>query len=158
MRKSIRAEKAWELARLNAKYTEMMRGKMIPSPRALKIKRQAILLEDEIKRLDRDAAEQLALEKCPVDEVLEVIAIPLLADVINDVVAGVDGTLRRHGVQETVFGLYTAQIRQAALAMVDTLDQAESNLPRLLDVDDTLIDAIKKKLMSFIKRRLKIKG
>lgn len=158
MRKSIRAEKAWELARLNAKYTEMMRGKMIPSPRALKIKRQAILLEDEIKRLDRDAAEQLALEKCPVDEVLEVIAIPLLADVINDVVAGVDGTLRRNGVQETVFGLYTAQIRQAALAMVDTLDQAESNLPRLLDVDDTLIDAIKKKLMSFIKRRLKIKG
>lgn len=158
MRKSIRAEKAWELARLNAKYTEMMRGKMIPSPRALKIKRQAILLEDEIKRLDRDAAEQLALEKCPVDEVLEVIAIPLLADVINDVVAGVDGTLRRHGVQETVFGLYTAQIRQAALAMVDTLDQAESNLPRLLDVDDTLIDAIKKKLMSFIKQRLKIKG
>lgn len=158
MRKSIRAEKAWELARLNAKYTEMMRGKMIPSPRALKIKRQAILLEDEIKRLDRDAVEQLALEKCPVDEVLEVIAIPLLADVINDVVAGVDGTLRRNGVQETVFGLYTAQIRQAALAMVDTLDQAESNLPRLLDVDDTLIDAIKKKLMSFIKRRLKIKG
>lgn len=158
MRKSIRAEKAWELARLNAKYTEMMRGKMIPSPRALKIKRQAILLEDEIKRLDRDATEQLALEKCPVDEVLEVIAIPLLADVINDVVAGVDGTLRRHGVQETVFGLYTAQIRQAALAMVDTLDQAESNLPRLLDVDDTLIDAIKKKLMSFIKQRLKIKG
>lgn len=158
MRKSIRAEKAWELARLNAKYTEMMRGKMIPSPRALKIKRQAILLEDEIKRLDRDAAEQLALEKCPVDEVLEVIAIPLLADVINDVVAGVDGTLRRNGVQETVFGLYTAQIRQAALAMVDTLDQAESNLPRLLDVDDTLIDAIKKKLMSFIKQRLKIKG
>ena len=76
---------------------------------------------------------------------------------MNDIVAGVNATLRRNGCQETVFGDYTRQIRQAALAMVDTLDHANESLPRLLDVDDTLVDAVRKKLMSFIKQRLKIK-
>jgi len=86
-----------------------------------------------------------------------VIAIPLLADVIIDLVAGVDSTLRKHGVQETVFGIYTARIRQASMAMVDTLAVSEEGLPKLLEVDDTLVDAVKKKLMSYVKRRLKIK-
>lgn len=76
---------------------------------------------------------------------------------MNDIVAGVDRTLRRNGCQETVFGEYTSQIRAAALAMVNTLDTAEDNLPRLLEVNDTLIDAVKKKLMSFIRQRLNIK-
>ena len=48
--------------------------------------------------------------------------------------------------QETVLGTYTEQIRKAALAMVDTLDHGDANLPRLLDADDTLIDAVKKNL------------
>lgn len=75
---------------------------------------------------------------------------------MNDIVAGVDATLRRNKVKETVFGMYTSQIRRAALAMVDTLDLAGKSLPQLLDVDDALVDAIKKKLMSFIKQRLNI--
>lgn len=144
------------LRNLESKYAEAMRGRMVPSPKAIRIRAEINVLQDEINRLDRDAAERLALEKAPVDEVLEVIAIPLLADVMNDLVAGVDGMLRRNGCQETVFGDYTRQIRRAALAMVDTLDLAEDNLPKLLDVDDTLVDAVKKKLMSFIKQHLNI--
>lgn len=133
-----------------------MRGRMVPSSKAQAVQSRILALQKEIKRLDTDAAERLAMEKAPIDDVLGVIAIPLLADVMNDLVAGVDGMLRRHGVQETVFGIYTSQIRRAALAMVDTLDHADANLPRLLDVDDTLVDAVKKKLMSFIKQRLNI--
>lgn len=141
---------------LQARYATAMRGRLVPPPAAMKIKKEIQSLQDEIQAIDRDAAERLALENAPVDEVLEVIAIPLLADVMNDIVTGVNATLRRNGVQETVFGLYTAQIRRAALAIVDTLDHSDANLPRLLDVDDTLIDAIKKKLMSFIRQRLNI--
>lgn len=133
-----------------------MRGRMVPSSKAQAVQSRILALQKEIERLDTDAAERLAMEKAPIDDVLGVIAIPLLADVMNDLVAGVDGMLRRHGVQETVFGIYTSQIRRAALAMVDTLDHADANLPRLLDVDDTLVDAVKKKLMSFIKQRLNI--
>lgn len=133
-----------------------MRGRMIPTPKAARIKEEIAELQVEIERLDRDAAERLALGKAPVDEVLEVIAIPLLADVMTDLVAGVDAMLRRNGCQETVFGIYTAQIRKAALTMVDTLEHSDESLPRLLDVDDTLVDAVRKKLMSFIRQRLNI--
>lgn len=110
----------------------------------------------DIRALDRDAAERLALAKTPIDDVLEIVAIPLLADVMNDIVAGVDATLRRNNIKETVFGIYITQIRRASLAMIDTLAEADANLPRLLDADDTLIDALRKKLMSFIKQRLNI--
>lgn len=141
---------------LNARWNVEMRGRHIPSPKAIRIKIEINETRKQVEAIDRDAAERLALEKAPIDQVLEVIAIPLLADVMNDLVAGVDGMLIRNGLQATVFGDYTKQIRHAALAMVDTLDHAESHLPRLLDVDDTLVDAVKKKLMSFIRQRLKI--
>ncbi len=151
-----RTKLAGRIGALRARYSEAMRGRMVPTQKALKIKDEINTLRRHVDEIDRDAAQRLALEKAPVDEVLEVIAIPLLADVMNDLVAGVDGMLRRNGCQETVFGDYTRQIRRAALAMVDTLDLAEDNLPKLLDVDDTLVDAVKKKLMSFIKQHLNI--
>ena len=152
-----RAKLSERLNALSARYNAAMRGRMVPTQQAVKIKREMAVVRKEIEHLDREAAERLALANAPIDEILEVIAIPLLADVMNDLIAGVDGMLRRNGCQETVFGDYTRQIRRAALAMVDTLNMAEDNLPRLLDVDDTLVDAVKKKLMSFIKQRLKIK-
>ena len=145
-----------EIETLRTKHRELMRGRLVPSSRAQIIQRKILDLQDRIERMNRDDVERLALEKAPIDEVLEVIAIPLLADVINDVVAGVDATLRKRGAQETVFSIYTAQIRKAAMAIVDTLAISKEGLPKLLDVDDALIDAIKKKLMSFIKQRLNI--
>lgn len=141
---------------LKLQLNDAMRGRVVPTAKAVKIRQEIDELYDILHRMDRDAAERLAMSKAPIDEVLEVIALPLLADVMNDIVAGVDGMLRRNGCQETVFGDYTRQIRRAALAMVDTLDLAEDNLPKLLDVDDMLVDAVKKKLMSFIKQHLNI--
>lgn len=154
--KNERKELVARIDALEARYREAMRGRMVPTPKALRIRNEIAALNRHVEAMDREASERLALEKAPVDEVLEVIAIPLLADVMNDIVAGVDGMLRRNGCQETVFSQYTSQIRHAALAMVDTLDHAEDNLPKLLDVDDTLVDAVKKKLMSFIRQRIKI--
>lgn len=144
------------LRHLQSKYSEAMRGRLVPSSRASRIKAQINTIQAEIDRLDQDAAERLALAKAPVNEVLQVIAIPLLADVLNDLVTDVNTMLRRHGVQETIFGMYTSQIRKAALAMVDTLSHTQEGLPRLLDVDDTLVDAVKKKVMSFIRQRINI--
>lgn len=146
-----------ELTRLKNQLNMEMRGRLVPTPKAAAIRRKIIAVEEKITQIDKDAAERLALKSAPIDEVLEIVAIPLLADVMNDLVAGVDGMLRRQGVQQTVFGIYTAQIRKATMAIVDTLSISEAGLPKLLDVDDTLVDSIKKKLMSFIKQRLDIK-
>lgn len=154
--RATRAELQRELSRLEAKFNAEMRGRMVATPRAIRLKNEAMDVKQRIDEIDRMDAEQLALSKAPIDEVLEVVAIPLLADVMNDLVAGVDGMLARRGCQQTIFGDYVRQIRRATLAMVDTLAVTDSDLPRLLDVNDALIDAVKKKLMSFIKQRLNI--
>lgn len=146
-----------EIEALQHKYAIETHGRAVPTPKALRILRQLNALKEEAAVLDREAASRLALSKAPIEDVLEVIAIPLLADVMYDLITGVNQTLRSHGCQETVFGEYARQIRRAAVAMVDTLNHAEEGLPRLLDVDDTLVDAVRKKLMSFIKQRLHIK-
>lgn len=153
---TVRQSLQRDVETLKGRYSQAMKGRLVPSPKALSIQREIIATENKIKELDREAAERLALEKAPVDEVLEVIAIPLLADVLNDLIAGVNGMLRKHGVSETVFGDYAAQIKKNALAIVNTLSVAQEGLPNLLDVNDALIDAIKKKLMSFIKQRLNV--
>lgn len=146
-----------DLDTLNARYRELMRGRMVPTSRAMIVSRKIADIERQIRSMDSAAADRVALERMPIDNALEVIAIPLLADVINDVVAGVDATLHKYGASETIFAEYTSQIRRNALAIVDTLANTEETLPCLLDVDDTLVDAVKKKLMSFIRQRLKIK-
>lgn len=145
-----------KLQSLDARYRQLMRGRTVPSPKALRVRTEMQTLRSQIDAIDRDAAERLALEKAPVDEVLQVIAIPLLADVMNDIVASVDGMLMRHGCQETVFGDYVRTIRRATMAMVDTLARTEDRLPDLLSADDTLVDAIEKKLMTFIRQHVNI--
>lgn len=145
-----------QLDALERKRALLMRGRFVATPAISRMQTQINEIKSEIARLDRDAVERLALSKAPVDDVLQIIAIPLLADVLNDVVAGVDETLRRNGCQGTIFSMYTSQIKRAALAMVDTLSQTEEGLPLLLEVDDSLVDAINKKTMSFIKQRLNI--
>lgn len=134
---------------------DAMRGRLVPSKKAVKINEAIQITKAQIEQLDRDAAEELALKNAPIEDVLEVIALPLLADVMNDFVAGVDGMLRKHGCQQTVFATYTQQIRRASLAIIDTLASCDFG-QQLLDVDDTLVDSIKKKIISFLKQRMKI--
>lgn len=133
-----------------------MKGRVAVTPKAAQLLQKIAQDEAELKQLDREEADRLALQNAPVDEVLQVIMIPLLADVMNDVVAGVNGMLRRRGCTETVFAEHTAVLQRTALKMVDALAASEAGMPKLLDVDDTLVDAVKKKLMSFIKQRLNI--
>lgn len=143
------------LNNLNVLMRKAMAGRLVPNKRAVEINEAIQQTRQQIVNLDRDAAERLALQKAPIDDVLEVIALPLLADVMNDFVAGVDGMLRKHGCQQTVFATYTQQIRRASLAIIDTLASCDFG-QQLLDVDDTLVDSIKKKIISFLKQRMKI--
>lgn len=134
---------------------EAMRGRLIPTKKAVEINESIQLTKAQIEQLDRDAIDKLNLEKMPIEKALEIIAMPLLADVMNDFVADVDGTLRKYGCQETIFATYTQQIRRASLAIIDTLATAEFG-QQLLDVDDTLVDALRKKIISFLKQRMNI--
>lgn len=110
----------------------------------------------ELREIDRYEAGQLRLREVPIDDIMEIVAMPILADVMNDITAGIDKMLRRQGLAQSVFGERVAVIRREAMAIVDTLAQSEAGLPALLDVDDTIVDAIRRKLLSFIRRRLNI--
>ena len=144
------------LNNLNVLMRKAMAGRLVPNKRAVEINEAIQLTKAQIEQLDRDAVDKLNLEKMPIEKTLEIIAMPLLADVMNDFVADVDGTLRKYGCQQTVFATYTQQIRRASLAMIDTLANSESGLTNLLDADDTLVDALRKKIISFLKQRMNI--
>lgn len=83
-----------EYDKLKARYDELMRGRVVPNARASRIGHEMQRIKDQLDAIDRRDAEQWAIRKAPIDDMLEVIAIPLLADVMNDIVAGVDGSLR----------------------------------------------------------------
>lgn len=135
---------------------QQMRGRLVPTKKAVEIKQAIDVVIGRIAELDREATDRLNLAKAPTEDILEVIAVPLLADVMNDFVAGVDGMLYRHGCQQTIFSNYTQQIRRASLAMMDTLAASEIGFEKLLDVDDTLVDALRKKILAFIKQRIHV--
>ncbi len=151
-----RKELQSRLDTLVAQHRYLMKGRIVPSPQAQSLQRKILDLQDEIKSIEREEVERLNLAKAPVDEVLEVIAIPLLADVLYDLIIGVNTMLRKNGCQETIFADYAASIRHNSHALVNTLSQADAGLPLILEVDDTMVDAVKKKIISFIKQRLNL--
>lgn len=143
-----------QLNRLKYRVHEQTKGKVCYSPKIAKMLYEIEAIQAQITVLDAQATDRIGLSKLPLEELSEIIMMPLIADVMNDVLATVDGMLRRAGASETVFGDYVKQIRTATMAMVDTLDHPELCIRSLLDDDDTLVDAIKKKLRSYIIRRL----
>lgn len=145
------------LADLQRKLSLAMKGRLTPSPRALELMKQIDHTRAEQKLNREREREEIAMKKIPVDRALEILMIPLLADVLNDLCAGVDATLREYKCQETVFASTTRLILRNSLKLVDTLAGADARLPQLLDHNDMLIDAIKKKTMSFIKQHLNIR-
>lgn len=145
-----------ELKLLEAQFKQMTKGKVVMSSRAAIVHRKIKEKKKLIAELDQDAYDLMAVMTIPEEEIIEVLTIPLLADVMNDLVAGVDGMLRRAGAQETMFGYYTKQIKTATYALINSLENAKSDLPDMLACDDTLVDAIKKKLKSFVIQRLKL--
>lgn len=150
-----RDELSQRIKRLKARYNVMMHGKYVPTPLALKVKDEINAAKKELEALDNRAVEVAKMAKLTTDETFEILAIPLIADVLSDFVTGVDETLRRNGLVPTVYGDYTKKIRKYSLAMIDTLEKARGEIPPIHDEDGHLVDAIKKKTLSFIRQRIR---
>lgn len=112
MNKSERLELQRQLTNAEAKFLKYRGSGVIPTPKALRYRRTADELRRQIARMDREAAEQYAIAQTPIEDIIEVMIVPLLADVMNDIVAGVDASLRRNGISGTVYGIFTQQIRK----------------------------------------------
>lgn len=155
MKPTQRKQLQTELRSLEAKFEAEMRGRMVATPKAIRIRQAAQMVQAEIDRIDKAVREAVAFDGLPKEDMLEVMAIPLVADVLNDFVVTLDKRLREAGCSESKFGEYTKQIRTAAYKIMDTMS-AEDCPSFLLEVNDTLTDAVKKKVKSFIKQRINI--
>ena len=131
-----------------------MRGRMVPSAKAQKLMGRIDGLRRFIAAYERQEREQLNILNLSFDSIREIIAIPLIADVLNDLVTGVNAALRNHGCAETTFAEKSNKLLKLALEIVDALAFAEEGLPRMIEHNDTLVDAIRKKVFSYIDQRL----
>lgn len=131
-----------------------MQGRMVPTAKAVRFQREIIRLRQEIEDSDRELVQQSRFNGLPHEAILEIMSLPIIADVLNDLASGVDSSLRRAGISQTVFGDATRQMRTLALKVVDVLAKADNGLGELIDYDETLVRAITKKVLSYIDQRL----
>ena len=158
--KRIISKSEYEKAKAALEYNQRqfakeMRGRLVASAKAQKLITEMDSLLSLIKAYKQQEQEQLNLRNISFDRIREIIAIPIIADVLNDLVTGVNATLRMNGCAETIFAEKSNKLRKLSLEIVDTLASADESLPRLIDHDDTLVDAIRKKVFSYIDQRLK---
>lgn len=143
---------------LKARMAVEMHGRMVPTPRAQKLAAEIARIKEDIHLLDKRAAEIMAIDKAPAEEMLEILALPLLADVMNDITVSINANLRKAGLPQSVFADIVSQIRTLSVRLVDTFNDTDPNepLPPIADEDDHLVGAIRKKLMTYIKQRVRI--
>lgn len=151
---SERKRHADRIETLVALHRNEMQGRMVPTAKAVRLQRQIIRLRQEIEASDREQVRESRFMQLPHEAVLEIMSLPIIADVLNDLASGVDSSLRSAGISETVFGDATRQMRSLALKVVDVLAKADNGLGDLIEYDETLVRAVTKKVLSYIDQRL----
>lgn len=136
---------------LRTEFAREMRHRMVVSPHAASLTRQIEQLTADIEQLLTERKDVVNMRDMNYEECLQIMMIPLIADVMNDMIAAVNGNLRRHGVCPTKFGELGSEIKRLSLLILDTL----GGLPPSFSDTDTLIDAIEKKCMTYLKQRYK---
>lgn len=146
---AVMEQKAAQLrVRLNAE----MAGRMVPTARAERYRRLLAEAEAVISALQAEERERAAMARIPLDDSLEILAVPLLAEVLADMATGVNETLRRAGLPQTTYTERVNRIVHESVELFSTLDHFTA-CPEIT-ADDTLRAAVKKKVLSYIKQRL----
>lgn len=136
---------------LRMEFAREMRHRMVASPRATSLGRQIEQLTADIEQLLAERKDVVGMRNMTYEECLKIMMIPLLADVMQDIITEVNANLRRHGVCPTKFGEIGSEIKRLSLRMLDTL----GGLPPRFSDTDALVDAVEKKIMSFLMQRYK---
>lgn len=151
---TTRQELKRRLDRLRTRVDELTRGKSCYPPKVARMMEEIDIIKGQIAEIDNYAMRYMAYESIKPSELLEVAMIPLVADVMNDILASVEGMYSRAGLTGTIFYEHVKQIRKSTMAIIDLTVSEAPNLTFLLDHDDTLIDALRKKLRSYVVRKL----
>lgn len=151
-----RAATTAEITALQRKVGDIMRQQRGPIPPAKAVRMMTRI--DELRRAialsDKEQVRAFKVNAVPREAILEIIAIPLLADVLNDFIAGVNATLRNYGLPDSVYADYAHKIQSLSLKLVDVLYESQTELSALIDYDDYLVGSIAKRIRSFLDSRL----
>lgn len=148
------------IAELSAEYARLTAGRAILVPGAKTAARKIAQLRQERERLIADERHSLG-ELLPTnpDERNEIyrllVKLPIISDFLYGACVELSSMLRRHGLNELTLSRRVGRIKEEAKEFAFML----SNFPELekiLSADDTLIEALNKKVDSFLSQRMKI--
>lgn len=147
-----------QLKQLAGEYRSIVRGNAVLPPKAAKLIAKIRELEDEKTRLIQQ--QRTTLRKAlPEDEkvrgevYLALLKLPIIADFLYDATLGLRSLLSKHGINELSLTDQVKQLKTISSRLALTLDEFPST-SELLSRDDTLIDALHKKVDSFLLRRM----
>ena len=149
------------ITELTVEYSRAIAGKSVLPPKAKTIAAKIAQLRQERERLIADERHSLgALLPTNPDERNEIyrllVKLPIISDFLYGACVELQSTLRRHGLNELTLSRRVGRIKEEAKEFAFML----SNFPELekiLSADDTLIEALNKKVDSFLSQRMKIK-
>lgn len=149
-----------EIKRETLRFAAITKGAVAMSPKAARLRLRIEQLKKE--RESAVAAEKRTLrELLPADEgeraeiLTALLKLPLIADWLYNETVGLQSLLRRHGIaSEMTLSPKVESIRKTAASLAFTLE-AVGATKTILDKDDTLIDALNKKLDSYLNTRRK---
>lgn len=136
-----------------------MRGKVVLTPKALRIKRRRDEAEAILEADDREGEQRLRQSRLGRDYIIRIVAVPILADILDDLVCDIDDVLADAGCNRSVFSKTARQIHDLCHWITDRLmaasDMGCDYLADLALNDETITEAVKKKLYSYISQRIK---
>ena len=149
------------LAELSAEYSRLTLGKAVLPPKAKTIAAKIAQLRQERDRLIADERHSLGtLLPTNPDERNEIyrllIKLPIISDFLYNACVELQGVLKRHGLNELTMTRRVGQISEMSKDFAFLLSEFPE-LEKILSADDTLIEALNKKVDSFLSQRMKIK-
>ncbi len=148
------------LAELSAEYSRLTLGKAVLPPKAKTIAAKMTQLRQERDRLIADEMHSLGtLLPTNPDERNEIyrllIKLPIISDFLYSACVELQGVLKRHGLNELTMTQRVGRISAMSKDFAFLLSEFPE-LEKILSADDTLIEALDKKVKSFLSQRMKI--
>lgn len=147
-----------QLQQLAREYRTIVKNNAILPPKAAKLIARIRELEEEKTRLLQQQRTTLRRALPEDDKVrgevyLALLKLPIIADFLYDATLGLRSLLSRHGINELSLTDQVKQLKAISARLALTLDEFPAT-SELLSKDDTLIDALHKKVDSFLLRRM----
>lgn len=136
-----------------------MRGKVVLTPKALRIKSRRDEAEAILRADDHEGEQRLRHANLGRDYIIRIVAVPILADILDLLVCEIDDILSDAGCNRSVFSAKARQIHDLCHWITDRLMAASEMgcdyLANLALDNETLSEAVKKKVYTYISQRIK---